>query len=254
MTEFSTWHDRLKQDMLLGQKRLAVLVDPESVPRGDGWLDLINAIQRSQATDVFVGGSLVGEGKTEPVVRALKDAVSHPVVLFPGAPNQVVQGADALLYLSLISGRNPDLLIGRHVESAPRIVKMGIPTVATGYMLLGDPPLTAAAYISHSLPIPMHKPELAVATAQAGCLLGMQCIFMDAGSGAGTPISTEVISAVREAVDVPIVVGGGMTSQTDLDRAWEAGATCCVVGTAIEKDPEVLDRLATDAFRIRPRG
>ena len=159
--------------MLLGQKRLAVLVDPESVPRGDGWLDLINAIQRSQATDVFVGGSLVGEGKTEPVVRALKDAVTQPVVLFPGAPNQVVQGADALLYLSLISGRNPDLLIGRHVESAPRIVKMGIPTVATGYMLLGDPPLTAAAYISHSLPIPMHKPELAVATAQAGCLAGL---------------------------------------------------------------------------------
>jgi len=82
----------------------------------------------------------------------------------------------------------------------------------------------------------------------------MQCIFMDAGSGAGSPISTEVISAVREAVDVPIVVGGGMTSQTDLNRAWEAGATCCVVGTAVEQDPEVLDGLATDSFRIQPRG
>ena len=223
--------------MLLGQKRLAVLVDPESVPRGDGWLDLISAIQRSHATDVFVGGSLVGrENRTR---RAGPERCRHPTCgLVPGAPNQVVQGADALLYLSLISGRNPDLLIGRHVESAPRIVKMGIPTVATGYMLLGDPPLTAAAYISHSLPIPMHKPELAVATAQAGCLLGLQCIFMDAGSGAGTPISSEVISAVREAVDVPIVVGGGMTSQTDLDRAWEAGATCCVVGTAMKRTPK----------------
>ena len=119
----------------------------------------------------------------------------------------MVQGADALLYLSLISGRNPDLLIGRHVESAPRIVKMGIPTVATGYMLLGDPPLTAAAYISHSSPIPMHKPELAVATAQAGCLLGMQCIFMDAGSGAGTPISNEVISAVGKPWTCPLLWG-----------------------------------------------
>ena len=114
---------------------------------------------------------------------------------------------------------------------------MGIPTVATGYMLLGDPPLTAAAYISHSLPIPMHKPELAVATAQAGCLLGMQCIFMDAGSGAGTPISTAVISAVREAVDAPIVVG-----RHDLPNRFGSRlggrCHCCVVGTAIEKDPK----------------
>ena len=251
MTEFSNWHDGLRQDMLLGQKRLAVLVDPESVPRGDGWLDLINAIQRSQATDVFVGGSLVGEGKTEPVVRALKDAVTQPVVLFPGAPNQVVQGADALLYLSLISGRNPDLLIGRHVESAPRIVRMGIPTVATGYMLLGDPPLTAAAYISHSSPSPCTSPSWPWPR-PSRMPFGHAVHLHGRRSGAGTPSPARSFQPSAKPWTCPLS-WGGMTSQTDLDRAWEAGATCCVVGTAIEKD-QVLDRLATDAFRIRPQG
>ena len=183
------------------------------------------------------------DGATSRVVHEAKRALSQPVVLFPGAPNQICEDADALLFLSLISGRNPDLLIGRHVEAAPRLAHMNLETVPTGYMLIGDPPLTAAAYMSHSLPIPSTKPELAVATAQAGALLGLQCLYMDAGSGAGQPISPSMIQAVRDAVDVPLIVGGGLTSQEDLDRAWDAGATCVVVGSAVEREPAVLQSL-----------
>ena len=238
-----SWLQSLKDDHLNGSRRLAVLLDPEDAPSGSQWVQLMQELQASDATDVFVGGSLVTDGATSRVVHEAKRALSQPVVLFPGAPNQICEDADALLFLSLISGRNPDLLIGRHVEAAPRLAHMNLETVPTGYMLIGDPPLTAAAYMSHSLPIPSAKPELAVATAQAGALLGLQCLYMDAGSGAGQPISPSMIQAVRDAVDVPLIVGGGLTSQEDLDRAWDAGATCVVVGSAVEREPAVLQSL-----------
>ena len=236
-----------------GNRRLAVLIDPEDAPSGGPWLDLVNCIERSDATDVFVGGSLVTEQVTKRVVTELKRNVSKPVVLFPGSPSQVVDGADALLFLSLISGRNPDLLIGRHVEAAPRITRMNLEAVPTGYMLIGDPPLTAAAYMSQSLPIPSSKPDLAVATAQAGILLGLQCLYLDAGSGAGQPVPEGTISAIRKAVNVPLIVGGGMTCQDDLDRAWKAGATCVVVGSAVERNPAILDEL-TRSIRTPQQG
>ena len=238
-----SWLQSLKDDHRNGGRRLAVLLDPEDAPSGSQWVQLMHELQASDATDIFVGGSLVTDGATSRVVHEAKRALSQPVVLFPGAPNQICEDADALLFLSLISGRNPDLLIGRHVEAAPRLAHMNLETVPTGYMLIGDPPLTAAAYMSHSLPIPSAKPELAVATAQAGAMLGLQCLYMDAGSGAGQPISPSMIRAVRDAVDVPLIVGGGLTSQEDLDRAWDAGVTCVVVGSAVEREPAVLQSL-----------
>ena len=238
-----SWLQSLKDDHRNGGRRLAVLLDPEDAPSGSQWVQLMHELQTSDATDIFVGGRLVTDGATSRVVHEAKRALPQPVVLFPGAPNQICEDADALLFLSLISGRNPDLLIGRHVEAAPRLAHMNLETVPTGYMLIGDPPLTAAAYMSHSLPIPSAKPELAVATAQAGVLLGLQCLYMDAGSGAGQPISPSMIQAVRDAVDVPLIVGGGLTSQEDLDRAWDAGATCVVVGSAVEREPAVLQSL-----------
>ena len=239
----SSWLQSMKDAHLNGSRRLAVLLDPEEAPSGSQWVQLMQELQASDVTDIFVGGSLVTDGATSRVVHEAKRALSQPVVLFPGAPNQICEDADALLFLSLISGRNPDLLIGRHVEAAPRLAHMNLETVPTGYILIGDPPLTAAAYMSHSLPIPSAKPELAVATAQAGALLGLQCLYMDAGSGAGQPISPSMIQAVRDAVDVPLIVGGGLTSQEDLDRAWDAGATCVVVGSAVEREPAVLQSL-----------
>jgi len=239
----STWLDSLVADAASGQRRLAVLVDPEDAPSGKAWLNLLGHLQSSDATDVFVGGSLVTDDSTSRVVQELKRGLSLPVVLFPGAPNQISGHADAMLFLSLISGRNPDHLIGRHVEAAPLLAKLPLETVPTGYMLIGDPPLTAAAYMSSSLPIPLAKPELAVATALAGEMLGLRCLYLDAGSGAGTPIPTDTIRAIRDAVKVPLIVGGGLTCQEDLDRTWDAGATCVVVGSAVEREPAVLNEM-----------
>ena len=237
------WLDTLVADAASERRRLAVLVDPQDAPSGSDWRRLVRHIQSSEATDIFVGGSLVTDGSTQRVVHELKRTLAQPVVLFPGSPNQVVPGADALLFLSLISGRNPELLIGKHVEAAPTIARHDLEAVPTGYMLIGDPPLTAAAYMSHSLPIPSAKPDLAVATALAGQMLGLRCLYLDAGSGAGSPIPVDTIRAVAEAVHVPLIVGGGLNSQEDLNRAWDAGATCVVVGSAVEREPAVLDSL-----------
>ena len=237
------WLETLTADAKHDRQRLAVLVDPQDAPSGKAWRQLLKLIESSEATDVFVGGSLVTDNSTKRVVDELKRSVSQPVVLFPGAPNQISERADALLFLSLISGRNPDLLIGRHVETATHIARLDLETVPTGYMLIGDPPLTAAAYMSHTLPIPAAKPDLAVATALAGEMLGLRCLYLDAGSGAGSPIPAHTIRAIRDVVKIPLIVGGGLTSQADLDRVWAAGATCAVVGSAVEREPAVLDVL-----------
>ncbi len=242
-THTTSWLDGLCRDASRGVKRLGILVDPEDAPQGAERITLFAHIARSAATDVLIGGSFVTQGDIDDLVRDAKDLVSQPVVLFPGSPSQVSGHADALLMLSLISGRNADLLIGRHVEAAPRIARLGLPTVPTGYMLLGDPPLTAAAYISHSLPIPLAKPDHAVATAQAGVMMGLRCLYLDAGSGASMKIPAATVRAIRRAVDVPIVVGGGMNCQEDLEEIWDAGATLAVVGSAVERDLSVLDTL-----------
>jgi putative glycerol-1-phosphate prenyltransferase len=147
----------------------------------------------------------------------------------------VTEHADVLLFLSLVSGRNADLLIGRHVEAAPLIMKMEIETIATAYLLIGDGPLTTAAYITQTLPIPSAKPELAVATASAAVLLGMKAVYLDAGSGARNSIPPEVVSSVSQAVDVPIIVGGGIRDFEGMEKAWEAGADLVVLGTVLEK-------------------
>ena len=162
-----------------------------------------------------------------------------PTVRFPRVGHELAH----VVVLGVVKGRNPDLLIGRHVEAAPSIARLDLETVPTGYMLIGDPPLTAAAYMSHSLPIPLSKPDLAVATALAGEMLGLRCLYLDAGSGAGTPIPAQTIRAITEAVSLPLIVGGGLSCQEDLERAWDAGATCAVIGSAVEQEPAVLDAL-----------
>ena len=163
-----SWLDTLVADAASERRRLAVLVDPQDAPSGSDWRRLVSHIQSSEATDILVGGSLVTDRSTQRVVHELKRTLAQPVVLFPGSPNQVVPGADALLFLSLISGRNPELLIGKHVEAAPTIARHDLEAVPTGYMLIGDPPLTAAAYMSHSLPIPSAKVEGGTRSSEVG--------------------------------------------------------------------------------------
>ncbi|HIG58394.1 MAG TPA: geranylgeranylglyceryl/heptaprenylglyceryl phosphate synthase [Flavobacteriales bacterium] len=231
----NNWLKNLQISKRQGEKRFAVLLDPDKIPTGEELYNWLNEIEQSGATDILIGGSHLSKGNTEELVKNAKKQTSLPVVLFPGSPEQVTEHADVLLFLSLVSGRNADLLIGRHVEAAPLIMAMDIETIATGYLLVGDGPLTTAAYITQTLPIPSAKPELAVATASAAVLLGMQAIYLDAGSGAANSIPTEVVSAVSNAVDVPIIVGGGIRDFEGMERVWAAGADLVVLGTVLEK-------------------
>ncbi len=231
----NNWLENLKISKRQNEKRFAVLLDPDKIPTGEELYKWLNEIEQSRATDILIGGSHLSKGNTEELVKNAKKQTSLPVVLFPGSPEQVTEHADVLLFLSLVSGRNADLLIGRHVEAAPLIMVMDIETIATAYLLVGDGPLTTAAYITQTLPIPSAKPELAVATASAAVLLGMQAIYLDAGSGAANSIPTEVVSAVSNAVDVPIIVGGGIQDFEGMERVWAAGADLVVLGTVLEK-------------------
>ncbi|MBT7652974.1 MAG: geranylgeranylglyceryl/heptaprenylglyceryl phosphate synthase [Flavobacteriales bacterium] len=231
----NNWLKNLQISKRQGEKRFAVLLDPDKIPTGEELYNWLNEIEQSGATDILIGGSHLSKGNTEELVKNAKKQTSLPVVLFPGSPEQVTEHADVLLFLSLVSGRNADLLIGRHVEAAPLIMAMDIETIATGYLLVGDGPLTTAAYITQTLPIPSAKPELAVATASAAVLLGMQAVYLDAGSGAANSIPTEVVSAVSNAVDVPIIVGGGIRDFEGMERVWAAGADLVVLGTVLEK-------------------
>lgn len=245
-----SWIADLEEDRRCGRKRLAALLDPDDLPTGRDWTRFLDALQQSPVTDVFVGGSLLTSRHVKEVLQSLSKHYTGRVTLFPGSPEQVAPGADAVLFLSLISGRNPDLLIGRHVESGMRIRNMGMDIVPTGYLLIGDGPLTTAAYMSHCLPIPSNKPDIAVATAVAGEMLGLQVMFLDAGSGANQSISPSTIHAVRKAVSCPIIAGGGINDAAGIEAAWHAGADVVVIGQAIESRPFQLDWLPRpEAFK-----
>ena len=220
------------------KKAFVVLVDPDKITEAAA-IRLATQAVEWQLDAILVGGSLVTNNFSRELVLLLKShAPDLPVVLFPGSVGQVIAEADVLLFLSLISGRNADLLIGRHVEVAPLLKQTQLEVIPTGYMLIESGKLTSANYISHTLPIPHDKPDLAVSTALAGEYLGLKLIYMDAGSGAQRAISTEMIRAVSHQVSVPLIIGGGIRSTAEAHRIWSAGADIIVVGTAIEKDPE----------------
>lgn len=202
--------------------------------------DMLRKVNESTVDFIFVGGSLVTESNFHSCVEGIAQQTEKPVVLFPGSPDQINEKADALLFLSLISGRNPDLLIGQHVIAAPRLRHSALEVIPTGYMLVESGRLTTALYVSQTLPLPANKPEIAAATALAGQFLGLQLIYLDAGSGADVPISPSTIEAVRKTVSLPIIVGGGIRSVEQAQAAWNAGADVVVVGTALEQNPEAL--------------
>ena len=225
-------------------KQLAVLIDPDFE---DGLGKTIDICNRTQVDYIFVGGSLVTEGNTSRCVATIKQNTDIPVLLFPGSTMQLTENADALLLLSLISGRNPDLLIGKHVESAPFIKKSGLEVIPTGYMLIDGGKITSVQYISNTIPIPSDKPDIAMATALAGELLGLQLIYMDAGSGAANPINDDIIARVKKTVSLPIVVGGGIRTGKQALTAWNAGADIVVIGNAVEKDKTLIEELSEAA-------
>ncbi len=220
---------------------MAWLIDPDRYNR-QTLLSLRNKGMLPKV--ILVGGSLV-TSDTDAVVREIKSVVgdSSFVVLFPGDYGQLSDSADALLLLSLVSGRNPEYLIGQHVKAAPMIRRMGLETIATAYMLIEGGTTTSVQYISATTPIPANKPDLAMATAMAAEQLGMAMVYLEAGSGASLAVNNELIKGVRDVVDVPIIVGGGLRSADEVKRVFAAGADIAVVGTLIERKPEVAERI-----------
>ncbi|MFV0606907.1 MAG: geranylgeranylglyceryl/heptaprenylglyceryl phosphate synthase [Niabella sp.] len=234
-----------------GQKSFAVLIDPDGVDANS--LDNILNISQNAGVDYFfVGGSLVLSNHLDEVIQQIKSNSNIPVILFPGSPSQVSKYADALLYLSLISGRNPELLIGQHVVSAPFVKGSGLEIISTGYIVVDGGAPTTVSYISNATPIPSDKNDIAVCTAMAGEMLGMKLIYMDAGSGAKNPITSDMIQAVAKNVDVPLIVGGGITNPEKAYRNCKAGADIIVIGNAIEKDAALIKEVSSAIHSYQP--
>lgn len=231
-----------------GKKSIAVLVDPDKAEDPARLLHLINLASENCVDCFFVGGSLVTSASLSEVVKRIKENVTIPVVLFPGNAIQVEATADAILFLSLISGRNPELLIGQHVVAAPILKNTRLEVIPTGYMLINSGKITSVAYISNTMPIPDDKYSVAASTAMAGQMLGMQTIYMDAGSGAEKEISARMIASVRKAVSVPLIAGGGINSARKAINALEAGADMIVIGNALEKDPDLLTEVSEKVY------
>lgn len=232
-----------------GQKSFAVLIDPDkvSIPV----LHETISLAREAKVDYFlVGGSLVISDHLDDCIAQIKSACSIPVLLFPGSPSQISKQADALLYLSLISGRNADYLIGQHVISAPFVKKSGLEIIPTGYMVIDGGAATTVSYISNASAMPADKADIAMCTAMAGEMLGMKLIYMDAGSGAKKAITEEMITTVAKHIEVPLIVGGGIK---DAEKAYlncKAGADVIVVGNAIEKDASLIKEMAAAIHSI----
>ena len=226
-----------------GDKKIALLIDPDWASKNDWLLDVMSLVKNSSVDLILVGGSLVFNiGNLDEIINTIKKLTSLPVYLFPGHPTQISKYADGILLLSLISGRNPELLIGQHVVSAPIIKSYNLIVAPTGYMIIGNS-ATSVHYMSQTHPLPAHKSDIAIATALAGEMLGLKFIYMDGGSGAETEISEKLISAVSDQLSIPLIVGGGIDHPDKVKEAFNFGADMVVIGTAIEKMPEMLAHL-----------
>lgn len=226
-----------------GKKSFAVLIDPDKADYAA--IDqLIVLANEAKADYFFVGGSLIISNHQDEYIRQLKSACNIPVILFPGSPSQVSRYADAILYLSLISGRNPELLIGQHVLSAAHVKQSGLEIMPTGYMIIDGGAPTTVSYISNSSPIPSDKNDIAMCTAMAGEMLGMKLIYMDAGSGAKRPITESMIERVSGNIEIPLIIGGGITNPEKAYLNCKSGADVIVVGNAIEKDPSLIKEIS----------
>lgn len=225
------------------RKAFAVLIDPDKLDES-ALNKTIDLAKEANVDYIFVGGSLVVTDTLDKVVTTIKEKSNIPVVLFPGSPDQITPKADALLYLSLISGRNPELLIGQHVISAPFVKQSGLEIIPVGYMLVDGGTPTTVSYISNTNPIPANKNDIASCTAMAGEMLGLKLIYMDAGSGAKFAIPTAMIQQVAKYIQIPLIIGGGITTAEKAKENCLAGADIIVVGNAVEKDPALIKEIA----------
>jgi len=237
----------MKPDNFPGRKSVALLVDPDKA-KGDLLQNILKTASESKTDYIFAGGSLTFTS-IDKLINEIRKFCSIPVVLFPGNLLQLTLNADVILLLSLISGRNPELLIGNHVIAAPHLKNVREKLVSVGYILISCGKKTSVEYISQTEAIPYNKPEIAVATALAGEMLGLQMIYLEAGSGAANPVPVSLIKAVRQNISVPLAVGGGIKNKNEVEDIFNAGADLIILGNGCEKNPELL----TEACRIRDK-
>lgn len=223
-----------------GKKLLAVLIDPDKMELGN-LTDFVAKLNASMATHVFVGGSTVEDFKTDDLLRKLKTLTNLPILIFPGDVSQLSAYADGLLFLSLVSGRNPEYLIGKQVEAVSVLRTMDLEIIPTGYVLIENGKETAVERVTQTQPLSRQNIQHIVDTAKASELLGMKCIYLEAGSGAIEPITSTIIQAVKKELEIPLIVGGGISSKQQLVNAYDAGADMVVIGTAFEVDEAFFD-------------
>ncbi len=226
-----------------GQPLLAWLIDPDrfsvameqTLQRAarERWVDLI-----------LLGGSLLHHGEADEVARRVRACADVPLVLFPGSSFQLSKRADAVLFLVLLSGRNPEYLVGKQLEAAPFIERHRLETIPTAYLLVEGGRLSSAQYVSGTIPLPADRPQLAATTALTGRYMGQRVVYLDAGSGAQTPVPPSVIEAVHRRARLPLIVGGGIRTSDQARTAWNAGATVVTVGNRLEEQPDFLQELA----------
>ncbi|HNW56524.1 MAG TPA: geranylgeranylglyceryl/heptaprenylglyceryl phosphate synthase [Bacteroidales bacterium] len=239
----------MKQDKFPEKKSIALLLDPDKA-KGDSLQNILNVAGESNPDYIFVGGSLTFNS-IDNLIDAIRKKCSLPVVLFPGNLLQLTHKADKILLLSLISGRNPELLIGNHVVAAPFLHEVKEKVISVGYILINCGAKTSVEYFSQTEAIPSNKPDIVVATAMAGEMLGLKMIYLEAGSGATNSVPTNIIKAVRENISIPIAVGGGIKKKKEIEEIFNAGADLVILGNGCEKDPQLLNDAcrARDSFR-----
>ena len=233
-------HQQILEAKNKGEKLLAILLDPDKIILEN--LDhLLLKINKSPATHVFVGGSIVESVILEDLIAQLKQKTNLPVVIFPGDPSQISPQADAILFLSLLSGRNPDYLIEYQVQAAPILKKTNLEVISTGYILIESGSETAVARVSKTKPLNRDNLDLVLATAQAGEMLGNKLMYLEAGSGAKKAVPLEMIQLIAQNTKIPIIVGGGIVDLHGIQKAYNAGADLVVIGTAFENDSHFFE-------------
>jgi len=229
---------KLKEILYVKRCGALALIDPDI--KNDGTLaEIVEKINQSGFDAILVGGSLILDNNFDNRIDFIKKNTKLPVIIFPGSSKQLSGKADAILFLSLLSGRNPQYLIGEHVESAPVIYSLGLETIPTGYILLDGGSRTSVEIISNTIPLPMNKVDIILAHALAGQYLGNKFIFLECGSGASNHASTTIIETLSERLDIPIIVGGGITDASSANAIANAGAKFIVVGTHIENGASI---------------
>ncbi len=233
---YNTITSRVKK----GKKLFAILIDPDKYNSRK----LFSKITPANTDFILVGGSLLTNGNFEKCIEDIKKNCKIPVIIFPGNNLQISASANGIFLLSLISGRNPDLLIGKHVISAPILKKSNLEIIPTGYMLVDSGKQTSAVYMSGTLPIPWEKDDIAMCTAMAGEMIGLKLIYMDAGSGAEKCVSNSMIKKVKSSIKIPLIIGGGINSTKKAEEACKSGADIIVIGNAIEKDAGLIQKIS----------